>query len=157
MAPITAYNNNAAIGNNLGTSGTFDNRSTVEGTGGVLLTGEVINDGTIIANVPAGTSGLMLLIDRVGQIQNNGTIRATNRGVFYIGGGSCCGNPFTNAGIMIADANSTVDLQNANPFSNLANGVLTGGTYNVTGTLQIPGNITTNAQRSFSTGRHRRS
>ena len=148
-----SYNNNAAIGNNLGTSGTFDNKSTVEGTGGVLLTGEVINDGTIIANVPAGTSGLMLLIDRVGQIQNNGTIRATNRGVFYIGGGSCCGNPFTNAGIMIADANSTVDLQNANPFSNLANGVLTGGTYNVTGTLQIPGNITTNGAKIVLNGK----
>ena len=123
-----------------GTSGTFDNKSTVEGTGGVLLTGEVINENRI-RDAPARTSGLMLLIDRVGQIQNNGTIRATNRGVFYIGGGSCCGNPFTNAGIMIADANSTVDLQNANPFSNLANGVLTGGTYNVTGMLDIRGSL----------------
>jgi len=148
-----AYNNNAEIGNNFGTNGTFDNRSTIEGTGGIVLTNDVINDGTIIANVPAGNSGLMLLIDRVGNIQNNGTIRATNRGVFYIGGGSCCGNPFTNAGTMIADANSTVDLQNANPFGNLANGVLTGGTYNVTGTLQIPGNITTNAAKITLAGK----
>jgi len=148
-----SYNNNAAIGNNLGTDGTFDNRSTVEGTGGIVLTGEVINDGTMIANVPAGTSGLMLLIDRVGNIQNNGTVQATNGGVFYIGGGSCCGNPFTNAGTMIADANSTVDLENANPFGNLANGVLTGGTYKVAGTLQIPGNITTNAAKITLNGK----
>jgi hypothetical protein len=139
-----SYNNNAAIGNNLGTNGTFDNRTTIEGTGGIVLTNEVINDGTIIANVPTGTSGLMLLVDRVANIQNNGTIRATQGGIFYIGGGSCCGNPFTNAGTIIADAKSTVNLQNANPFGNLANGVLTGGTYNVTGTLEIPGNITTN-------------
>jgi hypothetical protein len=139
-----SYNNNAEIGNNLGTNGTFANRTTIEGTGGIVLTNEVINDGTILANVPTGTSGLMLLVDRVANIQNNGTIHATKRGVFYIGGGSCCGNPFTNEGTIIADANSTVNLQNANPFGNLANGVLTGGTYNVTGTLEIPGNITTN-------------
>ena len=139
-----SYNNNAEIGNNLGTNGTFANRTTIEGTGGIVLTNEVINDGTILANVPTGTSGLMLLVDRVANIQNNGTIHATKRGVFYIGGGSCCGNPFTNEGTIIADANSTVNLQNANPFGNLANGVLTGGAYNVTGTLEIPGNITTN-------------
>ncbi len=148
-----SYNNNAEIGNNLGTNGNFDNKSTIEGTGGIVLSNEITNDGTIIANVPAGNSGLMLLIDRVGNIQNNGTIRATNKGVFYIGGGSCCGNPFTNAGTVIADANSTVDLQNANPFSNLANGILTGGTYTVAGTLQIPGNITTNDARITLNGK----
>ena len=148
-----SYNNNAAIGNNLGTNGNFDNRSTIEGTGGIVLSNEITNDGTIIANVPAGTSGLMLFIDRVGNIQNNGTVRATNGGVFYIGGGSCCGNPFTNAGTMIADANSTVNLQYANPFGNLANGILTGGTYKVAGTLQIPGNITTNDAKIALTGK----
>jgi len=142
-----SYNNNAAIGNNFGTSGTFDNKSTIEGTGGIVLTANVVNDGTMLANVPTGTSGLNLFVDRDANIQNNGTIRATNGGVFYIGGGSCCGNPFTNAGTVIADANSTVDLENANPFGNLANGVLTGGTYTVTGTLRIPGNITTNAAK----------
>ncbi len=142
-----SYNNNAEIGNNLGTNGNFDNKSTIEGTGGIVLANEITNDGTIVANVPTGNSGLMLLMDRDGNIQNNGTIQATNRGIFYIGGGSCCGNPFTNAGTMIADVNSTVDLQNANPFGNLANGILTGGTYKVAGTLQIPGNITTNDAR----------
>jgi len=147
-----SYNNNAAIGNNLGTNGTFDNRSTVEGTGGIVLTAGVTNDGAMIANVPTGSSGLMLYVDRVGNIQNNGTIRATNGGVFYIGGGGCCGNPFTNASTIIADANSTVDLENANPFGNLANGVLTGGTYKVTGKLQIPGNVTTNAATIALTG-----
>ena len=148
-----SYNNNAEIGNNLGTNGTFANRTTIEGTGGIVLTNEVINDGTILANVPTGTSGLMLLVDRVANIQNNGTIHATKRGVFYIGGGSCCGNPFTNEGTIIADANSTVNLQNANPFGNLANGVLTRGTYNVTGTLEIPGNITTNDAKITLTGK----
>ena len=147
-----SYNNNAAIGNNLGTDGTFDNKSTIEGTGGVVLTADIINDGTMIANVPTGNSGLMLYIDRVGNIQNNGTVRATNGGVFFIGGGSCCGNPFMNAGTMIADANSTVDLENANPFGNLANGTFTGGTYQITGKLQIPGNITTNAATITLTG-----
>ncbi len=139
-----AYNNNPAIGNNFGTDGTFDNKSTVEGTGGIVLTNDVINDGTFLANVPTGTSGLTLFVDRVGNFQNNGTIHATKGGVFNIGGGSCCGNPFSNAGTVIADASSTVNLQNANPFSNLSNGVLTGGTYSVTGTLLIPGNINTN-------------
>ena len=118
------YNNNAAIGNNFGTTGTFDNQSTVEGTGGIVLTSVVTNDGTLLANVPTGTSGIMLTVDRVGNIQNNGTIHATNKGVFFIGGGSCCGNPFSNAGTVIADASSTVNLQNANPFSNLVSGVL---------------------------------
>jgi len=140
-----SYNNNAAIGNNLGTSGTFDNQSTIEGTGGMVLTGNVVNDGTMLANVPAGSSGLMLYVDRDGNIQNNGTIHATNSGVFYIGGGSCCGNPFSNAGTIIADANSTVDLEYANPFGNLSAGVFTNGSYIVTGTLRIPGNIDTNA------------
>lgn len=147
-----SYNNNAAIGNNFGTDGTFDNQSTIEGTGGIVLTAEVINDGTIIANVPTGSSGLNLVVDRVGNIQNNGTVQATNGGRFYIGSASCCGNPFTNSGTMIADANSTIDLENANPFGNLANGVLTGGTYAVTGTLQIPGNIDTNAANIMLTG-----
>ena len=54
------------------------------------------------------------------------------------------GSSFTNAGTINAAANSTVNLQIANPFSNLAGGILTGGTYDVTGTLLIPGNITTN-------------
>jgi len=147
-----SYNNNAAIGNNFGTNGTFDNESTVSGTGGMVLMGEVINDGTMLANVPAGSSGLNLFIDRVGNSLNNGTIHATNGGVFFIGGGSCCGNPFTNAGSITVDAKSTVDLENANPFGNLANGILTGGTYAVTGTLRIPGNITTNAAKITLTG-----
>jgi len=142
-----SYNSNADIGNSLGTDGTFDNQSTIEGTGGIVLTSVVTNDGTILANVPTGSNNLMLQIDRVGNIQNNGTIHATNGGVFYIGGGSCCGNPFSNAGTLIADANSTVNLQNANPFSNLANSVLTGGTYTVTGTLLLPGNVDTNAAK----------
>src|SRR5580692_3061988 len=90
-----------------GTTSTFANRTTIEGTGGIVLTNEVINDGTILANVPTGTSGLMLLVDRVANIQNNGTIHATKRGVFYIGGGSCCGNPFTNEGTIIADPKRT--------------------------------------------------
>jgi hypothetical protein len=148
-----SYNNNAEIGSSLGTNGNFDNRSTIEGTGGIVRVNDVVNDGTIIANVPTGNSGLTMTIDRVGNIQNNGTIRATNRGVFYIGGGSCCGNPFANAGAVIADVNSTVNLQNANPFGNLANGVLTGGTYHVTGTLVIPGNIGTNAAKITLNGK----
>ena len=148
-----SYNLQPSIGSNLGTDGTFDNRSTVEGTGGMVLTAAVTNNGTMIANVPPGTSGLSLFIDRVGNIQNNGTVRATNGGVFYIGGGSCCGNPFSNAGTMIADAKSTLNLQYANPFGNLANGTFTGGTYKVTGTMLIPGNITTNAAKITLTGK----
>lgn len=146
------YNNKPTIGNSFGTDGTFDNKSTIEGTGGIVLTASVINDGTMIANVPTGSSGLSLLLDRDGNIQNNGTIQATNGGRFYIGNGSCCGNPFTNAGTIIANTSSTVDLEHANPFGNLANGILTGGTYAVTGTLQIPGNINTNAANITLTG-----
>jgi len=146
-----AYNNQPLIGNYFG-SNDFVNQSTIEGTGVIAYESGITNNGIMIANVPAGNSGLHLYLDRVGNIQNNGTIRATNGGVFYIGGGSCCGNPFTNAGTIIADASSTVDLENANPFGNLANGVLTGGTYTVTGTLQIPGNITTNAAKITLTG-----
>lgn len=82
---------------------------------------------------------------------NRGTVEA-NQSVPLVIFSSifCCGNKFTNAGTMIANAGST--LQVTGVFTNLSNGTLSGGTYKVTGTLQLPGDITTNASAITLTG-----
>ena len=72
------------LGTDFGTSGSFINQSTVEGTGGIGNgTAGVTNKGTILANVPTGSNGLILTMNTT--FQNNGTVEASNGGVFLYG------------------------------------------------------------------------
>lgn len=60
---------------------------------------------------------------------------------------------FTNTGTLNVAAGSTMSFQGgANNFTNLVSGTLTNGTYLVTGTLQLQGNITTNDAKITLTG-----
>jgi fibronectin-binding autotransporter adhesin len=140
-----SYNNNVSIGSDLGSSGNFVNQSTIEGTGSIGLVQGIVNQGTMNANVPVGPNSLELFGSRIGGVfLNNGTIEATNGGEFGFDPTFGLQGNFTNMGTLAVAAKSTINLVNTNDFTNLANGTLTGGTYNVAGTLQIPGNITTN-------------
>jgi hypothetical protein len=141
------YNNKPIIGNNFGTSGSFTNSSNITGSGtiGDLVTG-VTNNGVINANVPIGTNNIQLVMGRIqgSLFTNKGTLEASNGGEFSFGSSGLQGT-FTNNGTLLVAANSKLDVTNSNGFTNLANNALTGGSYNVTGTLLIPGNINTNA------------
>ncbi|HSY99851.1 MAG TPA: hypothetical protein VK788_10160 [Terriglobales bacterium] len=148
-----SYNNIPTLGSDFGSSGTLTNQSTIEGTGFI---GEYIqgftNSGTINANVPVGTNGLALYATRISVFLNTGTIEATNGGEFGFDPNYGLGGNFTNTGTLTVAARSGINLANGN-FTNLVNGTLSGGTYNVTGTLQIPGNITTNDAKITLTGK----
>jgi hypothetical protein len=144
-----AYNNQPSIGSNFDSSGFFVNESNIEGTGQITLVQGITNKGVINDNVPVGSAGLVLSFGNEGSsgIINQGTIEASNGGEvqFYPD------VSFDNPGTLTAAAKSTIFINNN--FVNLSNGTLTGGTYNVTGTLQIPGDITTNDAKIVLTGK----
>ena len=148
-----AYNNQPVIGDDFGGGGIFTNQSTIEGTGTIASgTLGLINSGTINANVPVGTNSLLLNVccEGTSGIVNNGTMEASNGGMLQI----YPYNSFSNTGTLDAASGSTIYFNNnGGPFLNLVNGTLTGGTYNVTGTLLIPGNITTNDAKITLTGK----
>jgi hypothetical protein len=139
-----AYNNQPVIGDDFGGGGIFTNQSTIEGTGTIASgTLGLINSGTISANVPVGANGLLLNVccEGTSGIINNGTMEASKGGMLQI----YPYNSFSNTGTLNAASSSTIYFNNnGGPFLNLVNGTLTGGTYNVAGTLVLPGNITTN-------------
>jgi fibronectin-binding autotransporter adhesin len=139
-----AYNNQPVIGDDFGGGGIFTNQSTIEGTGTIASgTLGLVNGGTINANVPVGANSLLLNVccEGTSGIVNNGTMEASKGGMLQI----YPYNSFNNTGTLNAASKSTIYFNNnGGPFLNLVNGTLTGGTYNVAGTLQIPGNITTN-------------
>jgi fibronectin-binding autotransporter adhesin len=145
------YNNQAVIGNDFGGGGVLTNQSTIQGSG-VIASGTqgLVNSGTINANVPVGTAGVVLEICCEGSsgIVNSGTMEASNGGTLEISAGTS----FNNTGTLNAASSSTINVNGNGPFLNLVNGTLTGGTYAVTGTLQIPGNVTTNAAKITLTG-----
>lgn len=135
------------------------NGKTIYISGAVTLTGK----GTLtMADYPDDSisplaSGASLInsstIEGGGQIDvkltNHGTILANQTTPFYIAeifGGEL----FTNAGKLIVNNGSTLSV--SGPFKNLSAGTLTGGTYAVTGTLQLTGDITTNAANITLTG-----
>ena len=148
-----AYNNQPVIGDDFGGGGIFTNQSTIEGTGTIASgTLGLINSGTINANVPVGTNSLLLNVccEGTSGIVNNGTMEASKGGMLQI----YPYNSFSNTGTLDAASGSTIYFNNnGGPFLNLVNGTLTGGTYNVTGTLLIPGNITTNDAKITLTGK----
>jgi hypothetical protein len=148
-----SYNLIPTLGSDFGSSGTLTNQSTIEGTGFI---GEYIqgftNNGTINANVPVGTNGLALYATRISVFLNAGTIEATNGGEFGFDPNYGLSGNFTNTGTLTVGARSGMNLANG-VVTNLANGTLSGGTYKVAGTLQIPGNITINDAKIALTGK----
>jgi hypothetical protein len=147
-----SYNNLPVIGDDLGGASILTNQSTIEGSG-VIASGTqgLINKGTINANVPVGTADVMLEICCEGSsgIVNSGTMEASNGGMLEI----FPYTSFNNTGVLNAASGSTIYFNDdGGPFLNLVDGTLTGGTYTITGTLQIPGNITTNAAKITLTG-----
>src|SRR5271166_315870 len=84
-------------------------------------------------------------------ITNNGTILANGTAPLYIVPNSA---GFTNHGKLLANAGSTLIIQTSvnNPFNNLPGTTLNGGTYDVTGTLELGGAITTNSASITLTG-----
>ncbi|HUI40805.1 MAG TPA: hypothetical protein VL523_02435, partial [Terriglobia bacterium] len=113
---MTNFAQNAIQASSCG-SATLINSSTIEGSG------------TFFTNT--NCSGVMT---------NSGTLLANQTVPLII-----LAATFTNTGTLSVAAGSTMDFQGgASRFTNLVNGTLTGGKYSVTGTLQIPGNITTN-------------
>jgi hypothetical protein len=139
------YNNQPVFGT-LFSAGILVNKSTVEGTGLIGYDLDITNNGTISANIPVGNSGLQLTVTGYpdGTV-NNGIMEALNGGMLNV-------SPtisFNNLGTLTAAAKSTINVNTNNngSFLNLSNNTLTGGTYNVTGTLLIPGNININAAR----------
>ncbi len=81
------------------------------------------------------------------QIINDGSIVANQSGTLEISPDS---TGFTNNGTLVADAGSTLDV--VDYFTNLSGMTLTGGIYQVTGVLQIPGDIATNNGNITLTG-----
>ena len=143
-----SYNNLPVFGTDFST-GFLVNKSTIEGTGLIGFDLDITNNGTINANVPVGANGLQLNITGYpdGTV-NNGIMEASNGGTLNISPSVS----FNNTGTLNAAARSTIYVSNNN-FLNLSNGTLTGGTYDVTGTLQIPGSITTNDAKIALTGK----
>jgi fibronectin-binding autotransporter adhesin len=141
-----SYNNLPVFGT-LFSAGSLVNESTIEGTGMIGFDLDITNEGTINANVPVGTNSLVLNVTGYpdGTV-NSGTMEASNGGMLNISPA----DSFNNTGTLTAAANSTINVNNS--FLNLVSGTLTGGTYNVTGTLTIPGNITTNDAKIALTG-----
>jgi len=146
-----SYNNEPTFGTEFST-GVLVNKSTIEGTGLIGYDLDINNNGTINANVPVGTSGLQLTVTGYpdGTV-NNGIMEASNGGMLNVSPDVS----FNNLGTLSAAAKSTinVNMNNNGTFLNLSNGTLTGGAYNVTGTLQIPGNVTTNDAKIALTGK----
>ncbi len=115
-----------------GTPGTIINDTgyTIHGAGaigsgvGIVLA----NSGTITAD---STSPLNLTL--ASGSTNSGTIQATSTGGIYINATS---GSFTNTGTLhVASGSGMIVTGN---FTNYASGVLTGGTYNLAGTLALP-------------------
>ncbi|HEV3275881.1 MAG TPA: hypothetical protein VG860_03620, partial [Terriglobia bacterium] len=133
--------------------------TTLAGTGTLTLT-STSNENAIIASSSCSSATLIneSTIQGSGQVYpntncygvltNNGTIIAnqTNPFLFY-------GVNFDNTGTLTVASGSTMSFQDSpTTFMNLVNGTLSGGTYQVTGTLQIPGDISTNAATITLTG-----
>ncbi len=108
-----------------GSGNSFTNESTIEGAGSIGDSNEmpITNLGTILANK---STPLLIVPNASG---------------------------FTNNGKLTVSAGSVLTINSiSGPFNNLVGGTLSGGTYAVTGMLQIGGAITTNTANITLTG-----
>ncbi|MBL8744716.1 MAG: hypothetical protein JNK58_00005, partial [Phycisphaerae bacterium] len=90
--------------------------------------GSLVNDGTILR----GVDGATFTIDGV-PLSNNGTIRVASGALAFSGGGAV----LSNAGTLEIEASRTLELVSGATLSNFGAGTLTGGVYNVKGTLRF--------------------
>src|SRR5580658_19401 len=125
---------------------TLTNKSTIQGSGIIGSSGlTVVNSGTIDANTLTAGG---LLLNGSGGITNTGLIEATNGGELTISSTSASG--LTNSGTLQVSSGAVLQVTNG-PFTNFSGTTLSGGTYSVSGTLQIDelgtagGEIVTNA------------
>lgn len=126
---------------------------TLTGAGNITMSNKSANSITAASGGGSLTSRNLILGS--GNIEltftNQGTVEANQSAPLIIFSSIfCCGNKFTNSGTLIANLGSTLQVEGV--FTNLNSGTLSGGTYKVTGTLQLPGDITTNAGRITLTG-----
>ena len=126
---------------------------TLNGAGNVTMSN--LSSNIITAASGGGSLTSHNLILGSGNIEltftNRGTVEANQSMPLVIFSSIfCCGNKFTNSGTLIANLGSTLQVEGV--FTNLSGGTLSGGTYKVTGTLQLPGDITTNAGQLTLTG-----
>lgn len=108
-----------------GSGNSLTNANTIEGTGTIGDSNPmpIVNQGVILANK---TTPLTIVPNSVG-FTNNGKLNVNKGSALIING-------------------------NEGPLNNLSAGTLTGGTYNVTGMLELPGGISTNAAAITLTG-----
>jgi len=116
----------------LSTAGGGGNAYIEQAAGGLTLTNV---DNTIQGAGIIGNNGLSVLNDAAGTILAN----AFGQNLYVNGGGTV-----TNNGTYQANAGSALVLQNV-AFTNFSGNTLTGGTYNVYGTLASPGTLQINA------------
>lgn len=131
--------------------------TTLSGSGSVILTNfsqstiaatscsnaTLVNQSTI-----QGSSTFFPNTNCFGTMTNSGTLSANQSVPLNI-----VALHFTNTGTLNVASGSTMSFQGGGSnFTNLVNGTLTSGTYLVTGTLQLQGNITTNDAKITLTG-----
>ena len=151
--------NNGSIQVNSVGNNTFlfiDGNTTLNGTGTIVLSNNPNNyvygvAGTEVLTTSNTIEGAGNLGNGLLGIVNNGTILANDPTELVVRTNA---SGFTNNGTVAVNAGSTLDITGG-PFSNFNSGTstLTGGTYNVGGTLQFDNaNIVTNAASITLTG-----
>ncbi len=138
-----------------GSSMNVDNASTIQMNSGVVyLAGDFVNDGTVLADQPSGSS----IQDYGGTFTNNGNVTATgganlslaatnftNLGAMSATSGSILdvGGNWTNAsGMMSVDSTSTLRLGGVFQTANLGTiNVTPGGSVEITGTMDNVGGV----------------
>jgi hypothetical protein len=133
------------------TGGTYNVTGTLEidelgSTGGEIVS----NAANIILNTPASS-----FVDAAGKNALSNLAVNAAAGKFTLSGGqnfTTVGN-FTNNGTLTVGSGSTFKVPTGKRLTNFSGTTLTGGTYNVSGTLKFPGaNIVTNAANITLTG-----
>jgi hypothetical protein len=132
---------------------TFEGAQTLGGTGSLVLSNspnnQIHTDGTTLTQGAGHTiRGAGRLLENSGGMINQGTIIADQATALTIDP-SALG--FTNQGTLRAEATRTLTVTDG--LSNFSAGTLTGGTYDVIGTMRLVGaNITTNAAKIILDG-----
>jgi hypothetical protein len=131
------------------TGGVYDATGTLEFAAGT--TGIVTNDATIALTSATGT---ILNTSEGNASALSGFTTNGTKGSFSVASQKFTdANDFTNQGTLIAASGGTIDLTGGLTNFNSTTNTLTGGIYNVTGTLEFAGaNIVTNAANITLTG-----
>jgi hypothetical protein len=132
---ITVQSNSNSV--TLSNAGGFTNNGTIRftsiGTGGATsLTvngGTLTNSATGLIDFQAGTEGQDLSTDLV----NNGTVTVNHNVSFEKFQGN-----FTNNSLLTVGGGKTLSISNAGTLTNYSGTTLTGGTYDLSGTLKLP-------------------